>query len=66
MDSPAKRAVLGCLIGSMAAFSIVGIVRSVSLGRPLRLPWRVLAFVLFAALQVAVMWISFLEPIDNR
>ena len=50
----------------MAAFSIIGFVKSVAVGRALRPLGRVLAFVTFAALQVAAMWLSFLPPVVNR
>ena len=50
----------------MAACSVAGVVKSLSLGRPLSVFGRVGAFTLFAALQVAAMWVSFLRPIANR
>lgn len=50
----------------MVGFSVVGVARSIPLGRPLPAVWRVLAFALFAALQFAAMWVSFLKPIVNR
>jgi hypothetical protein len=50
----------------MALCSIVGAVGSVRLG--MRSSWlpRVCAFMLFVALQIAGMWISFLRPFANR
>ena len=50
----------------MAACSVAGVFKSVSLGRPLSVVGRIVVFVLFAALQVAAMWLSFLRPIANR
>jgi hypothetical protein len=50
----------------MAGFSVVGIMKSVPLGRPLRAVERVLVFAVFAAMQFGVMWVSFLKPIANR
>ena len=50
----------------IAGFSIAGVVRSLPLGKPLRPIERMLAFILFGALQVAAMWVSFLQPIANR
>lgn len=50
----------------MAGFSVVGAIRSVSLGRPSRTVESVLAAVMFAAMQFAAMWVSFLKPIANR
>ncbi len=50
----------------MAACSVAGVVKTVSLGRSLSPVGRLTAFVLFAALQVAAMWVSFLRPIANR
>jgi hypothetical protein len=50
----------------MAGFSLVGAVRSVSLGKPLRVSGRALAIILFALIQVAAMWVSFLKPIATR
>jgi hypothetical protein len=42
----------------MAAFSAVGLVSSISLGRPFQ-PVQLLTLVLFVALQVAALWVSF-------
>lgn len=50
----------------MMACSIVGVVKCVQLGSTLSAAGRTLAFVLFAGMQVAVMWVSFLRPIANR
>jgi len=50
----------------MIACSIVGAVKCIQLGRPLRVGGRVSAFLLFAVMQFAAMWISFLKPIANR
>jgi hypothetical protein len=50
----------------MAGFSVVGVIRSVPVGRPLRAVERVLVFIVFAALQCGAMWVSFLEPIASR
>ena len=50
----------------MAAFSVLGALRSITLGRELRPLKRVVTFVTFVALQVAVMWVSFQGPIANR
>ena len=50
----------------MAACSSAGVVRSLARGRSLPVSGRVVAFALFAALQVAAMWVSFLRPIANR
>jgi hypothetical protein len=50
----------------MAAFSLVGGATSIQLGKPLRFTGRLLAISLFAMLQVAAMWLSFLKPVANR
>ena len=50
----------------MAACCAAGIFKSVPLGRSLSAGRRAATFVLFAALQVAAMWVSFLRPIANR
>ena len=50
----------------MAAFSVVGVVGGVLLGKPLRPRARIFAVMLFASLQLAAMWVSFLKPIANR
>jgi hypothetical protein len=50
----------------MAAFSLAGAAASIHLGRPLRFARRIMAISLFAILQVAAMWLSFLKPIANR
>ena len=50
----------------MAACSIVGFVKSISLGRSASIGGRVTAFVLFAALQVGAMMVSFMPSIANR
>jgi len=50
----------------MIGCSIVGIMKSVQLGRSLPVLARVLVFLLFAALQFLAMWVSFLKPIANR
>lgn len=49
----------------MAGFSVVGIVKGASLGRPFRLR-LVAVFLLFAALQVIALKISFLPAISQR
>src|SRR5262245_58236464 len=48
---------IACTI-AMAAFSIVGAVRSISLGRPFH-PAQLIAFAVFLALQVAALQVSF-------
>ena len=50
----------------MAGFSVVGVVRSIPLGRALAVSGRVLVVAVFTAVQVAAMWVSFLKPIANR
>lgn len=50
----------------MVACSIVGVLKCVQLGRSLRAPGRLAAFLLFAVMQFTAMWISFLGPIANR
>ena len=50
----------------MAGCSIVGAIKCVAVGRPLRARARVLAVVLFLVVQVATMWVSFLRRIANR
>jgi hypothetical protein len=50
----------------MAACSMVGLVKSFAVGRSTPIRERVTAFVLFAVMQVAAMWVSFLGPIANR
>jgi len=50
----------------MAGFSVVGVLRSIQLGKTLRPTGRALAVSLFGALQVVAMWVSFLKPIANR
>jgi hypothetical protein len=50
----------------MAACSIVGFVKSISLGRSASILQRVTAFVLFAVLQVGAMMVSFMPSIANR
>ena len=50
----------------MAGFSVAGVARSIAVGKSLRPLLRVLVFILFAALQVGAMWVSFLKPIANR
>jgi len=50
----------------MVAFAAVGITGAVRLGRPLRLLGRVSTVIFFAGVQVAAMWVSFLQPIANR
>ena len=50
----------------MMACSLVGAVKCVQSGRALPAAGRALAFLLFAGLQVAAMWVSFLRPIANR
>ena len=50
----------------MAACSIVGVVACLQLGRPLRAVGRLSTFLLFAGIQVAAMWVSFLRAIANR
>ena len=50
----------------MAACSIAGGIKSLSLGRSVSVVHAIAVFVLFAAIQVGVMMVSFLEPIVNR
>lgn len=50
----------------MMACSIVGVVKCVQLGRALPAVGRAVAFLLFAGMQLAAMWVSFLRPIANR
>ena len=50
----------------MMACSLTGVVKCVQLGRRLPGAGRTLAFLLFAGMQVAAMWVSFLRPIANR
>lgn len=50
----------------MAAFSAAGVSASIRLGQALRLAGRVVAIVVFGALQVGTIWVSFLKPIANR
>ena len=50
----------------MAGFSLVGGARCIRLARPLPLLTWLIVIAGFAALQVVVMWLSFLEPIANR
>ena len=50
----------------MMACSIVGVVKCVQVGSTLSAAGRTLAFVLFAGMQVAVMWVSFLRLIADR
>lgn len=50
----------------MMALSVVGVVKCVQLGRPLRAVGRGSLFLMFAAMQVAAVWVSFLRPIANR
>jgi len=50
----------------MIGCSIVGIVKSVRLGRSLAGWARILAFLVFAGLQFVAMWVSFLPSIANR
>jgi hypothetical protein len=50
----------------MAVCSAVGGAKSVRLGRSLSAAGRVTAFLMFAGLQVAAMWVSLLEPMARR
>lgn len=50
----------------MIGCSLVGVAKSIELGRPLRLMGRLSTFLVFAVMQVAAMWISVLRPIANR
>jgi hypothetical protein len=50
----------------MAGCSVAGVLTSVSLGRSVPVVGRVAVFILFAVLQVAAMWVSFLRSIVNR
>ena len=50
----------------IAAFSVFGIVKAITVGKVLRPLRKMLAFTTFAALQVAAMWASFLPPLVNR
>jgi hypothetical protein len=45
---------------------VVGVVKCIHLGRPLRAVGRLSAFLLFAVMQFSAMWVSFLRPIANR
>jgi hypothetical protein len=50
----------------MAGFSLVGAIKSISLGKALGPRGRLLTFLLLAGVQVGAMWVSFLRPIANR
>ena len=50
----------------MAAFAAVGVGASPRLGMKLRMGGRIATVVVFAMLQVAAMWASFLKPVVNR
>lgn len=50
----------------MVACSIVGAVKSIQLGKPLRVVERLSTSLLFAVLQFSAMWVSFLSSIANR
>lgn len=50
----------------MAGFAGAGVVKSIPLGRPVPIIGRVFTVILFAIVQVAAMWVSFLKPIANR
>lgn len=50
----------------MIGCSIVGITKSVRLGRSLPPLAKVLTFFAFAGVQFGAMWLSFLRPIANR
>lgn len=50
----------------MFGCSIVGVMKSVRLGRSLPASARVITFVMFAVMQFVAMWASFLRPIANR
>jgi hypothetical protein len=50
----------------LAGFCVIGVTRTIPLGRDLSTLGRVGMFVLFAAMQFAAMWVSFLQPIANR
>jgi len=50
----------------MAGCSLVGGVKSITLGKPMRPLVRVFTFVLFAVLQVASMMLSLREPFAHR
>ncbi len=50
----------------MAVCSVSGALATFSLGRPLSLLRRAAVFALFGGLQLAAMWVSFLEPIAHR
>lgn len=50
----------------MLACSIVGVVKCIQLGRPLRAMGGLSTFLLFAVMQFSAMWVSFLRPIANR
>jgi hypothetical protein len=50
----------------MAGASVIGVIRGVSLGRPLAWPRRVAAIIAFGAFQIAAMWVSFLPSIADR
>jgi hypothetical protein len=50
----------------IAGFSGAGVIKSIPLGRSLPVIRRVFTVILFAVVQVAAMWVSFLRPIANR
>ena len=50
----------------MAGAAIVGVVKSVALGRSSTWAARILAFAGFGLFQFVAMWVSFLQPIANR
>ena len=50
----------------MVGCSIVGVAKSAQLGRSPAVLARVFTFVLFAVIQCAAMWLSFLRPIAQR
>jgi len=50
----------------MAGFCVIGVTRTIPLGRDLSTLARAGMFVVFAAMQFAAMWVSFLKPIANR
>lgn len=50
----------------MIGCSLVGVATSIQLGRPVPVMKRLSMFLLFAVMQLIVMWVSFLRPIANR
>jgi hypothetical protein len=72
-----RRHLVGCLAGLdtiaeiistfvMAASCVFGAVRTVQIGRPSPIGWRIAMFIGFAASQLVAMWVSFTPSIANR